>query len=298
VVALFWDEIKVLNSKGNNNMPYSAEISRANPSCILFLIDQSFSMNDSFGGGESTEKKANTVADVINKLLQNFVIKCAKDEGVRDFYHIGVIGYGKKVGPAFSGELAGQELVPISQITDNPARVEERTKKVSDGAGGLAEQTVKFPVWFDAVTSGGTPMCRAMTQAQKILEGWLSEHPDCYPPIVINITDGESTDGKPNEIAQGIKSLKSNDGEVLLFNIHLSSHRGPKIEFPDNEASLPDEYAKRLFQMSSVLPNSIKEIAHQEGYPVSIGARGFVFNADMVALINFLDIGTRPSNLR
>jgi hypothetical protein len=31
---------------------------------------------------------------------------------------------------------------------------------------------------------------------------------------------------------------------------------------------------------------------------VTDGARGFVFNADIVAVIRFLDIGTRPSNLR
>jgi hypothetical protein len=42
-----------------------------------------------------------------------------------------------------------------------PARVETRTKKVSDGAGGLVDQAVKFPIWFDAVASGGTPMCGA-----------------------------------------------------------------------------------------------------------------------------------------
>ncbi len=164
--------------------------------------------------------------------------------------------------------------------------------------GGLVEQTVKFPIWFDAVTSGGTPMCQAMHHAHKLLSAWLTDHPDCFPPIVINITDGESTDGNPSSVAQDITSLKSSDGDVLLFNVHLSSHRGTAIEFPDSEAALPDQYAKLLFQMSSVLPNSIKETASQEGFRVSAGSRGFVFNADMVALINFLDIGTRPSNLR
>ena len=42
----------------------------------------------------------------------------------------------------------------------------------------------------------------------------------------------------------------------------------------------------------------MRSIAAQEGYPVGDGARGFVFNADIVAVIRFLDIGTRPSNLR
>jgi hypothetical protein len=39
-------------------MSYSAEISRTNPSCFLFLIDRSGSMEDPFGAGESNRSKA------------------------------------------------------------------------------------------------------------------------------------------------------------------------------------------------------------------------------------------------
>ncbi len=38
-------------------MTYTAEISRQNPACFIFLIDQSGSMNDLFGGGESNQHK-------------------------------------------------------------------------------------------------------------------------------------------------------------------------------------------------------------------------------------------------
>ena len=47
----------------------------------------------------------------INRLLQNLVIKCAKGEGINDYYVIGVIGYGKQVGPAFGGPLAGRKTI-------------------------------------------------------------------------------------------------------------------------------------------------------------------------------------------
>jgi hypothetical protein len=279
-------------------MPYSAEISRGNPSCFLFLIDQSGSMDDPFGAGESNRKKAEGVADAINRLLQNLVIKCAKSEGIRDYYHVGVLGYGAKSGVAFGGELAGKELAPVSELADNPARIEERTKKVDDGAGALVDQTVKFPVWFDAVGHGGTPMCDALARAQVILGTWLAEHPACFPPIVINITDGESTDGDPTAAAEALKTLTSDDGNVLLFNVHLSSKCSAPLEFPDSEESLPDKFAKLLFRLSSVLPDYMRNVASQEGYTVSDGTRGFVFNAELVSVIRFLDIGTRPSNLR
>lgn len=90
-------------------MAYSAEISRSNPSCFLFLIDQSGSTGDNFPG-EVAKKKADGVADAINKLLQDLVIRCAKEEGVRDYFHVAVIGYGTNVGPGFGGSLAGKEL--------------------------------------------------------------------------------------------------------------------------------------------------------------------------------------------
>ena len=278
-------------------MAYTAEISRTNPSCFLFLVDQSGSMEDGWAG-EPGKQKSEGLATVINRLLQNLVIKCAKSEGVRDYYHVGVLGYGGSVGPAFSGPLAGRDLAPISQIADAPARIEERTRKTDDGAGGLVEQTVKFPIWFDAVASGGTPMCQALTRAQSIVGGWLEQHPDGFPPIVINITDGEATDGDPTKPAEALKSLSTGDGHVLLFNVHLSSQRAEPVQFPASDAALPDKYARLLFNLSSPLPEFMRSLAQQEGFAVGDGSRGFVFNADPVSVIQFLDIGTRPSNLR
>ena len=278
-------------------MPYIAEISRLNPSCFLFLLDQSGSMADALAG-ESGKRKADKVADVINKFLQNLVIKCGRNEGVRNYFHVGVLGYGANVGPAFGGSIAGRELVPISEIADFPARIEERAKKVDDGAGGLVETKVKFPIWFDAVANGGTPMCQALGQAQKVISDWTTKNPTCFPPIVINVTDGESTDGDPSSAADAIKGLATTDGNVLLFNAHVSSRPDAPILFPDAEATLPDDFARLLFRMSSTLTDTMLSGARQEGITVSASSKGFVFNANLEALINFIDIGTRPGNLR
>src|SRR5437016_1113766 len=145
-------------------MPYSAELSRSSPTCFVFLIDQSSSMAEPFGA-QPEKPKAQGVADGINRLLQNLVLKCAKSDGIRDYFHVGVIGYGARVAWALGGSLAGQKLVPISLIANNPLRVEPRTRRVDDGAGGLVEQKFKFPVWFEATACGRTPMCQALTEA-------------------------------------------------------------------------------------------------------------------------------------
>lgn len=278
---------------------YSAEISRDNPSCFLFLVDQSSSMGDDFRAGDATQPKASGVADGINRWMQELSIKCAKAEGVRDYYHVGVIGYGNTVAPAFVGPIAGRDLVPISEIAENPARLEQRNKKVPDGAGGIIEQSVRVPVWLDPVANGATPMCRAASEAYRILEEWLDEHPDCFPPIVIHITDGEATDGMPLERIRALTNMQSTDGNVLLFNIHLSGHTDAEpISFPASPDVLPDDYSKMLYETASPLTPMMAALAREHGFDVTDQSKAFVLNADLVLLVQAIDIGTRPSNLR
>lgn len=294
-------------------MQYSAEISRTNPGCILFLIDQSGSMKDPMPGG--VKSKADSLVDCINKSLKDLIIICTKEEGVRNYFYIGVIGYGKTVGSAFSGALAGEELALLNEIANNPARIEERKKKEDDGAGGVYERTVRFPIWFDSVASGSTPMCQALNLTYNILSKWLLQHQNSFPPVVLHFTDGESQDGDPSTAAEKIKRLSTQDGNALLFNLHLSSTEvvssmprplfgappqspNSKIIFPDDTVQLPDKYAQLLFNMSSLLPMNMRVAAQQEGHAVSEKTRGFAFNADLGTVVTFLNIGTRPSNLR
>jgi hypothetical protein len=272
-------------------MPYAAEISRTNPSCFLFLVDQSRSMLKPFGG-RSDKRKADGVADAINRLLQNLILKCAKADGVRDYFSVGVIGYGGKAGPALGGALAGQTLVPLSALADNPLRVEQRSRTVNHG-GGVAEESFRFPVWFEPRGDGRTPMCEALRLAAQYLEVFLARYPACYPPLVVNITDGMATDGDPQPVARAVRRLASADGDVLLFNAHVSSSPAPPIEYPATEGRLPDDFARLLFRMSSPLPPPLLEAARAEQFVVFEGARGFVFNANLVSVIRFLDIGTR-----
>lgn len=279
-------------------MSHPVEISRTNPTCLIFLVDQSHSMDNTFGG-QPGKKKSEGVADAINRLLQNLVLKCAKSDGVRDYFHVGIFGYGGVVKPGLGGKLAGQGFAPISALANSPIRVEQRTRQVNDGAGGIVEQSVRFPVWFEPAASGKTPMCAAIDRARNTVEGFLKKYPNCYPPMVLNLTDGKPTDGNPLANAQALCAASSSAGNVMLFNAHLSSKPNAPILFPSTEDELPDNYAKLLFRTSSLLPPHLRDAAHGEGYNVDDLSRGFVFNGDLVAVVRFLEIGTRvATNLR
>jgi hypothetical protein len=108
-------------------MAYTGEISRDHPTCFLFVIDQSGSMEERMGGGRS---KADFVADVLNKTLSTLVINCTKADGVRSYFDIGVIAYGGAgVTAGFGGTLGGGLIQPISKIAERPLRVEEVQRK-------------------------------------------------------------------------------------------------------------------------------------------------------------------------
>ena len=270
---------------------YSAQITRANPTCIVLLIDQSASMSDPFSG-DSARKKSEVVAEVVNHTLHDLVIRCTKTEEVRNYYHIAVMGYGRQVWTGFGGPLMSREIVPISEVADHPLQIKNSYKRVSDGASGWVEIPVRYPVWIHPTADGKTPMCEALTRVKQMLERWLTAHPKGFPPTVLHLTDGESSDGEPNEIGRQIMSLGTDDGNVLLFNCHISSRRSAKVEYPADERLLPDGFARTLFEISSPLPSSFMAAAAQLGVQTIDGSRGFVFNGDPSSIVQFYEIGT------
>jgi hypothetical protein len=277
-------------------MPYSAEISRTTPSCFIFLIDQSGSMDEKMPSGRS---KAEFVADVLNKSVYQLIVRCTRSEGVRDYFELGVVGYGGYGAvPGLGGSLSNAIIHPLSAVANAPLRIDQRVKKIDDGAGGIAEQAVKFPIWFNPTNSGGTPMCDGLKKTAEALVGWCDAHPTSYPPTVIHVTDGQSTDGDPEVVADALKQISTNDGACLLFNLHIDAGEGADVVFPASEAGLPDGYSRTLFRMSSGFPPHLVATATTKGYSVTSESKFFGYRAGIEAIADFFDIGTRASNLR
>ena len=100
---------------------------------------------------------------------------------------------------------------------------------------------------------------------------------------VIHITDGEATDGDPTDRIRNLTTMTSSDGNVQLFNIHLSANPNASSHtFPDSADDLPDDYSKMLFETASPLTPTMRALAKEHGFKPSENARSFVLNADMV----------------
>ncbi|MDR1284672.1 MAG: hypothetical protein LBJ88_00555 [Campylobacteraceae bacterium] len=270
------------------------QISRKNPTAFLFVVDQSASMGyimPSIG-----KPKAKHVADVINRTILNLIDLCNKADGVRDYFHVGVICYsGKGVSNGLFKDPQKPILNLISDAAVNIIGVETVIDKIDNGLGEIVERRAEFPVWVEAEADGQTPMCEAFTKAKDALRDWCDEYQDSYPPTLIHVTDGDSTDGNPEAIAEDIKNISTLHGNTLIFNIHVSSFSANIIKYPYSDIDIQDEYAKQLFRMSSVFPQYLVDKALQRDYKINNGSRGFVFNADAAEIVNFLEIGTLPA---
>ena len=276
-------------------MSYTAEISRANPACILFLLDQSGSMNKASGAaGQTPVPKAQSVADAINRLISELVVSCTDGDTVLDRFHIGVVTYGGEqasLAPGFHG------LQALSDVATNPARLDTRKKTVSDGAGGLVSRDISFPIWFEPQADGGTPMCSALAVAKGLIEPWVASHPQSVPPIVFNITDGEATDGDPLQGLRNLQSCGTQDGAALTLNLFLADGEATAVAYPTSFQHMPEGPLRSLVEGASVLPDSMRRRASQiHEMQIPEGARGVVLQASIVDVIRLLDIGSRPAN--
>jgi len=280
---------------------YRRSITRRHRTAILFLLDQSGSMAEKvhFDGREVT--KAEAVAEITNRLLFELTERARRGEEVRDYYDIAVITYS---GGGARSALGGEgEFVSVTELSERSVEqsVWHTEHTLPDGSHTMIRTAVPRHVAPSA--SGTTPMYEAMEEAFAMMEEWCSREPnaDSFPPIAINITDGEFSDCTEEEIvdlSRKIRSLGTTDGNVLLLNIHLSSGNDRPTIFPTaGEIPQAGRNAELLARCSSVMPAAFDSVI---GRYRGDGRRppfiGMSYNAPIAELFNIVNIGSISVN--
>lgn len=279
-------------------MEYARAMSSSSPGSITIAIDQSGSMAGRFGG-ESDKPKHTESARAANYILAESVNRCTvrteNETFIKDRFDFSVVGYGSEVKSLLDGIFSTPYVKP-SDLAKSCLRIEKNIETIDDEEGGQILEEYESPVWVDPRAGGLTPMAEAFDLITSLIEKWVKLHPESFPPVVINITDGEPNDMLQAQMsAAKLRSIKTCDGSTLLFNIHISSNTAPQVVLPCEEAELPhgDNFAKFLFGISSPLPEKMLERAKMAGYEVKTGARAFVYNADPTTLVEILEIGSQ-----
>ncbi len=277
---------------------YTSRISSVHPMLIMLLIDQSGSMAEKTRFRDMELSKAEALSLCVNMLLTELLYRCSREEGYRNYFEVGVLGYRGQEVVSLLGS-AQSPIVPITSLPTRELRRERMQKERTMPDGRTLLSVVEQRIWIEPHAEGQTPMYAALNQALGVVRRWCNrkEHRHCYPPIVFNITDGESSDGdalRLQEVATKIKGVSTEDGEVLLVNVHLSSDATAEpVLFAASEEELPEQrYARLLYQMSSMLPSNYEEGAASLRGSRAESYRAMSYNTAMNDLIGMLNIGS------
>lgn len=285
--------------------PYTAQITRNTPTAFIFMIDQSISMSRKLLFKGEFITLAEAVARIVNAQIYDLVLRCIKMNDVRHYYDIAVIGYGDDASYGWNGALSGRDFVSPEELRNNPFRKiivkeEKLTKK-----GKVLKEVMKYQ-WVEPIAAGKyTRADKAFGLAKVLLDKWMKEHheKDCYPPTIINITDG-AFNGIVNprevntQLANELKALFTNDGNVLVWNIHVTPDNKDQLLLPVSKTELNnDKYSEWLYDMSSLLPSRYNQpIGDLRGDAENRRHVAMATNSDLSTLIQLMDIGT-PTNI-
>lgn len=283
---------------------YTAQITRNTPTAFIFLIDQSVSMRKYTTLYGEEMPMAEAVARIVNHQLNELVLRCIKGSETRDYYDIAIIGYGEKAYSGWKGELEGRDFVKPSELKEHPYK-KITTKKETRTRKGVKVVEVEEVQWIEAeATKSWTHVHHAFEKAKGLLDEWMEKHheKDCYPPTIINITDGLFNGATKEYVLQQANELKSmftNDGNVILFNIHISANKAVCVTCPASKDEVSfSSLATTMYEMSSLLPMRYSDrIADLRGDGTPNNRyTAMSINADMSTLIQLMDIGT-PTNI-
>ena len=282
---------------------YAARITRLNPTAFIILIDQSGSMEEQVLFNSTRMTKADSVALVTNRLISELMLRSYREDGVRDYFDIAVIGYSGDKATSLLGERG--EFVRSSQLAQMECPKRKITRERLLPGGESVITTLEQKYWITPRAEGSTPMYAALLSAYDLAGRWCRKvhNRHSYPLTIFNITDGEASDGDSEDlldISDKIRQLHTDDGNVLLLNIHISSHEGNEpVIFPASKEELPqDKYAQLLYDMSSTMPAAYNETIFQiRDNSIEPPFRGMSYNTSITDLIAMMNIGSLSISL-
>lgn len=280
---------------------YSQEITRRHRTAFVIALDCSGSMQETVRFGKELISKAEAVTRTANSLIAELIDRCRRTDGLRNYYDVAVVGYGNgevkmmldPAGFVSVEQLAAREVETSVTHTEYPSQ---------GGEALLVARTQR--VWIRSAAEGNTPMYEAMLRIRDMVTAWCAEplNRESFPPVVINITDGEMSDCDENQlrdICSQIRRVKTDDGNTLLLNVHISTDSAtPSMIFPtDAELSRAGRYARMLADCSSIMPEQFEQaVARNKDAGARPPFRGMGYNANIVELLSIINIGSRSVN--
>ena len=283
---------------------YSQPITHQHRTAILFLVDCSISMLQPAQIGNIVRPKIEIIKLICNNMIDELVLRAKRGKEIRNYYDIAAIGYYRgRVESLLPGDSNG--FIAVDRLAEMAPMPKTIYIDQYDSNGFVINAPITMHEWINPRAAGSTPMLEALAYTHILIEKWCRNLDNRYsfPPMVFHITDGAYNDAEETamiEIASRIMQTHTEDGNTLLFNIHLST------TYPDNFHKI-FPHAKRfttdrpdravLYKMSSIIPKELEPfIAQLLGLKHKGPYRGVAYNSSPMEILSILQIGTQSVN--
>lgn len=217
---------------------YTTQATQSNPALIIYLLDVSGSMT--LMNGE--KRRIDVVTDSLYVALRQMVYRSTKGSRISSRYRVAVLAYSDEVHDLLGGIKKIDELMNTGALP--------------------ALTTYRF-----------TDTAKAFLYAEQLLKAELPSMQNCPAPLICHMTDGVYTGEDPQPIVRRIMDMSVRDGNVLVENIFISDDvMEQEIDQPKRwqgireDTAFRDAYGYKLKKMSSVIPESYREMMRDANY--------------------------------
>lgn len=221
-------------------MDYRRLATAKTPALIIYLLDVSASMTMLIGG----RRRIDVVSEALSAALRQMVHYSTKGAAIAPRYRIAMLAYSDEV----------YDLLDGVRTIDHVAR---------QGLPVLSPMR-------------STDTAKAFQYVENLLKRELPGLQNSPAPLICHMTDAELTGDDPTEVVKRIMAMGNTDGRVLLENIYISddileSEPLDPYHWPGilPHTILRNEYARKLFSISSPLPGSYREMMLEAGYQIA-----------------------------
>ncbi|MFX3625540.1 MAG: VWA domain-containing protein [Ectobacillus sp.] len=243
-------------------MDYQVQATQQTPAYIIYLLDVSASMNQLMEAGGEQKRRIDVVTDALAAAIRQMVFRSTKGSRLSPRYRISILAYSDHVYDLLGGVKNIDEVARMRPL-DNI-----QTQRLTNSA-------------------------KAFSVVERLLQQELPNLQNCPAPLVCHMTDGASTGEDPEPIVRRIMEMGVPDGKVLVENIFISDEilAEPIANSKKWLGIMPDtmfqeDYGNKLKSMSSVIPESYREMMIETGYSIQEGALMMLpgTSADLVSL--------------
>ncbi|MEC0144238.1 VWA domain-containing protein [Paenibacillus alginolyticus] len=223
---------------------YTVQATHRTPALVIYLLDISGSMSLEMDG----QRRIDVVMNALSSAIKQMVFRSTKGSRISSRYRLAILTYSDQVYDILGGIRSIDEFAQTGTLP--------------------SLSPMKF-----------TDTAKAFEYAEKLLEAELPHMQDCPAPLICHMTDGAHTGADPEPIVKRIMQMSVPDGNVLVENIFISdSILNQPIENVKTwkgvtaDTVFNHDVANKLRNMSSVLPESYRDMMTESSYALKAGA--------------------------